>query len=73
MFKINQNLVIFFYLFFLNFIVFTNGIVLHGEWHSQNNPLHFLTRFGFQKTNPQEGAFSEGYIFGNITLLKVGN
>ena len=42
------------------------AIHLRGTWHSQNLIL-FLTKFGFQKTNPQLLEDSQGFIYGNIT------
>ncbi|XP_018009086.1 uncharacterized protein LOC108666680 isoform X2 [Hyalella azteca] len=47
-----------------------NSLVLEGKWHSDSEFFLFLSKFGFQKTNSHEGAFSEGFIFGNITSLE---
>lgn len=58
---------------FLCCFALSNSLILKGEWNSRDDPFLFLSRFGFQKTNPLEGDVSEGYLFGNITSLMVSH
>ncbi|XP_076042655.1 transmembrane protein 145 [Oratosquilla oratoria] len=55
------------YLFFCVCILHVESVNVKGTWRPGENFFHFLTKFGFQKTNPREKEITEGYIFGNIT------
>ncbi|CAG5134447.1 unnamed protein product [Candidula unifasciata] len=44
----------------------SNGLHLTGTWNSKDFFI-FLTKFGFQKTDPKQQENTQGYIYGNIT------
>ena len=48
---------------------FLSALHTKGKWDTNNEFFHIISKFGFQKTNQHEIDLSEGYIFGNITLL----
>lgn len=43
-----------------------SGLHLAGTWDSRQFFV-FLTKFGFQKTDPKQQDKTQGYIYGNIT------
>lgn len=47
----------------------TSGLKISGEWRTGDEFFHFLTKFGFQKTSPQDREMTEGFIFGNMTSV----
>ncbi|RXG73271.1 Integral membrane protein [Armadillidium vulgare] len=57
----------------LSFVNKSSALHTTGVWKSKDEFFHFITKFGFQKTNQHELEASEGYIFGNITSLLKSN
>ncbi|KAB7501553.1 Integral membrane protein [Armadillidium nasatum] len=57
----------------LSFLNKSGALHTTGVWKSKDEFFHFITKFGFQKTNQHELEASEGYIFGNITSLLKSN
>ena len=51
----------------------SDSLHLEGVWHSEEEFFKFLTRFGFQQTFDDDKSNTEGYIYGNITLLEPHN
>lgn len=47
----------------------TSGLKISGDWRTGDEFFHFLTKFGFQKTSPQDREMTEGFIFGNMTSV----
>lgn len=58
------------YLWFL-FLQISGTHCLHltGTWNS-NDFFLFLTKFGFQKTDPKDLSNTQGYIYGNISFVQ---
>ncbi|XP_027201538.2 uncharacterized protein LOC113795549 [Dermatophagoides pteronyssinus] len=61
--------IILFLLFFLVSLTFVNSIHVQGIWSPSSTLFKVITRFGFQRTDPNHRLETSGYIFGNITLL----
>ena len=51
------------------YIVRCTALHLKGTWRTDDVFFKFLTRFGFQQTNAVDISSTQGYIYGNITLL----
>lgn len=51
---------------------FSSGLHLSGTWNSKDFFL-FLTKFGFQKTDPKDQENTQGFIYGNITKSSYSN
>ncbi|KAK2180595.1 hypothetical protein NP493_437g05034 [Ridgeia piscesae] len=51
----------------------SDSLHLEGVWNSEEEFFKFLTRFGFQQTFDDDKSNTEGYIYGNITLLDPQN
>ena len=47
----------------------SSGLRIQGEFHTKDFFM-FLAKFGFQKTDLRDSANTQGYIFGNVTLIQ---
>jgi len=52
--------------FLASLLHITSAIHVTGQWRT-NEFFKFLGKFGFQQTNQQDLAGTEGYIYGNVT------
>uniref|UniRef100_A0A0N5A3C2 GpcrRhopsn4 domain-containing protein n=1 Tax=Parastrongyloides trichosuri TaxID=131310 RepID=A0A0N5A3C2_PARTI len=51
--------------------LYVNCIRVTGEWIPKNEPLKFITKFGFQQLNPLDVPNSMGFVYGNITTKET--
>ena len=47
----------------------TNGLHIQGTFNPKVEFFHFLAKFGFQKTELRRRDDSQGFIYGNVTLV----
>jgi len=57
------------YLTFSVLLCCTNALHIEGTFNPKEEFFHFLAKFGFQKTELRRRDDSQGFIYGNITLL----
>ena len=48
----------------------SNALHIQGTFNPKEEFFHFLAKFGFQKTELRRRDDSQGFIYGNITLLR---
>lgn len=53
------------FIFIIN-VTLIKSLHVQGTWKT-NNFFMFLSKFGFQRTEPHDVAGTQGYIYGNIT------
>lgn len=50
-----------------------DGLHMTGSWRTSDEFLHFLVKFGFQRTNQHDRSNTQGYIYGNVTARTNSN
>jgi hypothetical protein len=53
----------------LSVICSTNGLHITGTFNPKDDFFHFLAKFGFQKTELRRRDDSQGFIYGNVTVV----